>query len=348
MNGVQRQRGVALLMALLIVALATVAAVSVAKDQFLHARRAQNLLHSDQAYVYALGVERWGLGVLSKDSRQDTAATLRMDAVTEPWNTPLAQTEVEGGSVAGRLEDLQGRFNLNNLADGDAQDQLRQLAYLQRLLRVLELDPALAAAIADWLDSDVDTRYPGGAEDLAYMRGELPYRTGNGAMGDSSELLLVAGITPAVFERLAPYVTALPRGTAINVNTAPAPVLRALSDQLDPQALEAALAVREQRGFRSVEAFLQAVGMEPAASDTDPEAPPGANWPPPGQAGHNPNAESLADTGLTGLITTFSDYFLVRARARVAESDIRLHSVLWRQGPRGPAVIARTRVPFAS
>lgn len=350
MTSSRPQAGVALLTALLIVALVAVSAVSIVRGQFLNLHRAENLLHGDQAYVYALGVESWALGMLTRDARQDEAAALPIDAATESWNAPLSQTEVEGGSVAGRIEDLQGRFNLNNLAGQGDGSNARQLAYLQRLLRQLQLDPALAAAIADWLDADVDTRYPDGAEDLAYMRGDRPYRTNNGYMGEPSELLLIAGITPAVYQRLAPYVVALPQPTTINVNTAPLPVLAALSDTLDPQSLEAALAVREQRGFASVDAFLEAVGMEaqPAAVPVGNRAVVDENWPGSGQPGHNPEGGNLPGTDISALIGTSSDFFLVRARARVDRSEVRLHSVIWRQGSRGPQIIARTRQPFDS
>lgn len=350
MNFASRQQGVALLTALLIVALVAVAAIGIVNAQFLNLRRAENLLHGDQAYVYALGVENWALGMLTRDAQQDEAAALELDALTEAWNAPLAKTEVEGGSVAGRIVDLQGLFNLNNLLAQREDGGQPHLGYLQRLLRQLQLDPQLAAAIADWLDADIDTRYPGGAEDLAYMRAALPYRANNGFMADRSELLLVQGITPDVYRRLAPYVVALPQPTTINVNTAPLPVLAALSESLDAQTLEAAMAARQQRGFDSVAAFLKAVGVEDQerGEDLGQRATAEQNWPGPGPTGHNPETHATTATDISALIGTSSDYYHVRARARVDRSEVRLHSVIWKQGPRGPQVIARARQPFDS
>jgi len=171
-------------------------------------------------------------------------------------------------------------------------------------------------------------------------------------MGDVSELLLVQGITPEVYRRLAPYVVALPQPTAINVNTAPLPVLAALSETLDPQSLRAVLAAREQRGFASVDAFLETLGMEAgqAAVAVGNRAVSDRNWPEPVQPGHNPEAGNIpgTDTDISPLIGTASNFFLVRARTRVDRSEVRLHSVVWRQGNRGPQIIARTRQPFDS
>ena len=344
MNTVRRQRGVALLMALLIVALATVTAITITRDQHLNLRRAQNLLHGDQAYLHALGVESWARGVVAKDLRNDVAANLRMDALTESWNAPLPQTDVDGGAVAGQIEDLQSRFNLNNLiatGGSDAGAAQHQLAYLQRLLRRLELDQALAQAIADWLDPDIDTRYPDGAEDLAYMRGEPPYRTANVAMQDTSELLLIHGITPQIYARLAPYVTALPPPTTINVNTAPAPVLLALSDGIDEASLDAALLMRQNQGFATPAAFLNAAGLdadlhatikESAQSDIEPL--------------HNRAPGPAPTQQIESLIGVASDFFLVHARAQVDRMEIRLDSVIARHGTDGPHVISRTRQPY--
>ncbi len=342
-----RQRGVALLTALLIVALAAVAAAAISRDQFLDLHRVQNLLYADQAYEHALGVEDWGRGVLLKDLQHDQSTNAQMDAPGEAWSVPLPSTAVEGGSVQGRIEDMQGRFNLNNLVavpatQGDTTGL--QLAYLQRLLLVLELDPALAQAIADWLDTDVDARFPGGAEDLTYMRANPPYRSGNAPMGDISELLLVHGITPKIYARLAPYVTVLPNPTPINVNTAPAPVLLALSSEFNDHTVEAVMAARAAGGFADVPAFFAAIGLGPEAS--------GAAAPPSGAVAVEPgNAQSAPATGspteqIAQLIGVRSDFFMVHAQTQVDRIEVQLNSLIARGAIDGPKVIARTRVPY--
>lgn len=347
----KRQRGVALLTALLIVALATIAAVGITRDQQLNLRRAENLLHGDQAYLYALGVENWGRGVVAKDSRRDLDANLRLDGLNEAWNLALPQTTVEGGAVSGRIEDLQGRFNLNNLvsaADAGPGFEQAQLAYLQRLLQRLELNPALAQAIADWLDTDVDTRFPGGAEDLVYMRAEPPYRAANLPMQDSSELMLVQGITPDVYQRLAPYVVALPQPTRVNVNTAPLPVLAALADNLDPGALESAMVTRQTEPFQAPDAFLSAIGLAVADETVGVgnRALAGQSAQSIAESVHNQPSNADPAQTLGALIGVSSDYFLVHARARIDRIEMRLDSVIARGETAGPRVLSRTRLPY--
>jgi general secretion pathway protein K len=78
----------------------------------------------------------------------------------------------------------------------------------------------VAAAAADWIDSDSETG-PQGAEDSAYSGGEPAYRTGNTLFADPSELRAVAGVTPEIYRQLRPYLCALPAAdmSPINVNT---------------------------------------------------------------------------------------------------------------------------------
>ncbi len=343
----KRQGGVALLTALLIVALAAVAAAAISRDQFVDLHRVQNLLYADQAYEHALGVEDWGRGVLLKDLQHDQSTNAQMDAPGEAWSVPLPSIAVEGGLVQGRVEDLQGRFNLNNLValPGPRGDTTGlQLAYLQRLLLVLELDPALAQAIADWLDTDVDTRYPDGAEDLTYMRANPPYRSANAPMGDISELLLVHGITPQIYARLAPYVTALPDPTPININTAPAPVLLALSADFNDHTVETVMTARAAGGFVDIPAFFAAIGLGPGTT--------GAAAPASGRAAVEPdNVQSAPATDspteqIAQLIGVRSDFFMVHAQTQVDRIQVQLNSLIARGAIDGPQVIARTRVPF--
>lgn len=344
MTRASRQRGVALLTALLIVAMAAIAASAISSAQFIDLRRVQNLLYADQAYEHALGVEDWGRGALLKDARHDQAANHHVDVLGETWSVALAPTEVEGGKVQGQIEDLQSRFNLNNLlaSPGDQGGAVAlQLAYLQRLLQVLELDPELAQRIADWLDADVDTRYPDGAEDLVYMRAKPGYRTGNGPMKDPSELLLVQGITPQVYARLAPYVTALPGVTPINVNTAPGPVLLALSDKIDDRMVAAVMAARGDGGFADLPAFFTAIGLDSGAQRVS-----GQNTA--NQIPHDTEAATADSPSgqLAPLIDVRSDFFMIHAQAQVDRMQVRLNSVIARGSAAGPQVIARTRVPY--
>ena len=128
MNNAHAQRGVALVTALLVVALATVAAVAMASRQQLDVRRTANLLQGDQAYVYAQAVEDWARVVLKRDAKDN-----QIDKLDDDWAQRLSPIVVPGGQVDGFIIDLQGRFNLNNLVKPDGQLSEPDLKYFQNL-----------------------------------------------------------------------------------------------------------------------------------------------------------------------------------------------------------------------
>ena len=254
-----RQRGVALITALLVVALATAAAVAMATRLNIDMRRTGNLLNGEQAYAYALAAESWAYVILRRDQADN-----EYDSLSEDWASALPPIAVEGGFVNGRIEDLQGRFNVNNLIVDDGQPveaeaavDAEQLAYFKRLLDVLGLEPALASALLDWIDADINATFPDGAEDEAYLLAEPPYRAANRPLVNISELRLVQGFTPEVIALLEPHITALPEITTINVNTASAAVLQALHQQLDDSTVEQLITDRGEDGFTDLDVFLE-------------------------------------------------------------------------------------------
>jgi general secretion pathway protein K len=247
--GPGQQRGVALITALLVVAIAVVAAVAMASRQQLDIRRTGSLLHGEQAWAYALGAENWAKAVLRRDAKES-----QIDTLAEDWATRPPVSFVEGGSIVGRLVDLQGRFNLNNLVQGGAPDA-SAFAIYQRLLRRLDLDERLADALVDWIDPDINVRFPDGAEDEAYLLLTPPYRAANQPLADTSELRLVKGYTAEVVAKLLPHVVALPARTGINVNTADAAVLSAVAEGVSLADGEALVEERGADGFDSVDRF---------------------------------------------------------------------------------------------
>ena len=299
-----RSRGVALITALLVVALVTIIAVGMAARQQVDIRRAGNILDGDQAYLFTLGVESWAQGVLAQDFRDGQTKNIVSDTLNEDWATALPPIEVAGGKVAGKIEDLQGRFNLNNLWVNNAVSPLDLLIF-QRLLTHLHLDPDLAHAVIDWIDVNVD-QLPNGAEDLDYLDRKPSYRTANAAMVSASELALVKGYTPEIVKALEPYVTALPLRAAIgtgspvllptpiNVNTAPAPVLAALVDKLDAAGAARLLDVREGKGFAVINQFTDIVGA------------------------------------VTAPASVSSNHFLVTATGEAGRGQVQLHTLLYR------------------
>lgn len=226
------QRGVALIMAVLIVALATILAVDVGFKAYLDQRRAATSFALEQAFEVAKGAEAWAADILKEDGTSGT----KRDDLTERWATPLPPLPIDGGELEGQLQDLQGRFNLNTLIVADQTGKIvtNQPAYEQlvRLLELLNLETHWAAKITDWIDPDDNPVNNDGAEESIYTSQTPPYRTANMPMTRVSELLALPGFGIERYRRLAPHVTALPSNvTMINLCTASPYVLDSMSDQ---------------------------------------------------------------------------------------------------------------------
>lgn len=221
-----RQRGVALIMAVLIVALATMLAVNVTFRGMLDQRRSANLFALDQGFQVALGAEAWAADILRQDAQES-----QTDHFGEAWAKSLAALPIDQGvgTVEGRLQDLQGRFNINNLVFADGTTNAKAVEQLERILTMLEIEPTWAAAMADWVDADVQPGFPDGAEDSVYTGQNPPHLAANMPITRASELMVLPEFGAERFLRLQPYITALPVGTQLNVCTAPGIVLDSLS-----------------------------------------------------------------------------------------------------------------------
>ncbi len=266
MSPMHRQRGVALVMAVLIVALATILAAEVGFRSYLDQRRTINAFSLDQAFEIALGGEAWAADALRRDKMQNP----KQDDFTEEWATPIPPIPLEdvGGEFEGQLEDLQGRFNLNSLVTfdnrGAGQVDPEAVKRLERLLEILELETKWAGIIADWIDSDNDPGFPDGAEDQVYTNLSPPYRTPNMPITRASELLALPEFGLERYRKLAPFVTALPTGTSINLCTASPELLDALVEgsRQFTLARESTKETRTQRCFPNKQEFQQSLNNQ--------------------------------------------------------------------------------------
>lgn len=225
-----QQRGVALLVAILLVALGTIIAAAVAYENALTARRGTGTYAFDQSLLIGEGAEALA------------AYGLRQLYVGDPkhiiyrgqgWDKTLGPIEVVPGvMLEASLDDLQGRFNLNNLVRLDGTADPVELEAFTNLLEALHLEPKWAGYLVDWIDEDNNVAsIPEGAEDNVYTGQTPPYRPPNRYITSASELLALPGFGLERYRLLAPYVTALPHplqaATPINVCTAPGKVLDA-------------------------------------------------------------------------------------------------------------------------
>ena len=313
-DGGKKQRGVALIIALILVALATILATKLSFDGFLELRRTTGVLAAEQALQFGLGAEALAADVLMQDLQTNSQAT----TLTGPWAQPTQPLPItpdsnpEGepiGSMQGALEDMQGRFNLNSLArlgpDGVTEDPV-PLQIFQRLLASVGVEPKWAGLARDWLDQDDVVGNPDGAEDSVYTSQTPPYRTGNWPMMSPSELMNLPGFGADRYRKIAPYVTALPDATTkINVCTAPALVLESLVQGLNGEWSNnpAVLANGRKEGcFPDVTTFTHvATTMGPNAMQ-----------------------------GISNLIGMQSQYFQLTTRVVLGTTEFTLYSLLYR------------------
>jgi general secretion pathway protein K len=242
-------KGVALLTALLITALLATLAITLKWNNALDIRRTVVMLNRDQAVQVALGAESWVQNIL----RDDLADSADTDHLGEVWASDLPPLPIDGGEIFGSIEDLQGRFNVNNLIDADGDVDPLAVEQFQRLLMALQLDPRFAGIAADWIDGDDQASFPDGAEDAIYTGFTPPYRSANQLLSNASELGALEGMDKASFDILSPHIVALPRRTNVNVNTATGPVLQSLGENISAADVEGLLAARADTGFENIE-----------------------------------------------------------------------------------------------
>jgi len=239
------QRGVAIITAMLVIALGTITMVSITSRQQLDLQRERNEGFMQQARAFGVSGERFAQALLYRD-RQD-ALRSNSDSLDDDWAQTIPPVPIDNASMQGCIVDMQGRFNLNNLIDAEGKAVDIFVVQFQRLLSELNIDQVKAQAVVDWIDTDVDTLIPDGAEDDYYTGLEVPYRAANSPFASVSELQLVKGFSSAIkeekedYELLLPHISVLPNpngATPVNVNTATPEVLASLSDEVKPLATD--------------------------------------------------------------------------------------------------------------
>ena len=301
------QGGVALITALLIFALLATLGANLSWEAYLDVRRTMTMLYHDEGSLAALGAESWVMSLLRNDAEESET-----DHLGELWALEMPVLPVESdtirGVLQGNIQDLNSRFNVNNLVGSNGKIDQDALDQFRRLLVAIDLDPRIAERAADWIDADQEAELSG-AEDAIYSGMIPPYRTANQKLTSASELAALDGMDKATMDILSPHITALPGRTVINVNTATGPVLRSLSDDISAQVAESLIAEREESGFSNVEtAFSPYLGQD--------------------------EARDLRET---------SDFFQLKVIVQIDTVRITYYSLLWRDAQRGFVVpIARS------
>lgn len=276
-----KQKGVALITVMLIVALCAVIASQMTARLQIQMQRSANIMFNQQAYWYAMGAEAFAKRVLITAFKGDEDVT----HVGQIWAQGQTTYPVDFGEISGEIIDLQSCLNLNalraplnnkNAGNGksggntnnnpnNARKVPARLA-LEALLINLQLDnvsqfeaESMADALTDWLDENDGISSAGGAEDNDYASREFPYLAANNYLASVNELRVVEHFTPAVINAIKPYVCVIPASDEhkININTLSdeqPELLQALLDSTLDEAQEI-LSARDDEGFASIDDF---------------------------------------------------------------------------------------------
>jgi len=264
-NGQPQERGVALLIVLLLITVMSTVAYAVTDDIRFAVRRAANTQISSQMSWYALGAETMARKVLWSNWRLSP----QRSTLSDPWARQGVTFPIEGGAISGRISDAGTCFNLNSVVERGPSGKLVESETGRKqfvaLLTAVDIDrqqaQALAGALTDWTDSDsAPSGY--GAEDDVYSLRDIPYRTGSTLLAEPSELRAIAGFNEEIYQRLRPLVCALPSSdlTRLNVNTIrpdqAALIVMLAGGEVRLAEVERLIAGRPAGGFASVDSFL--------------------------------------------------------------------------------------------
>ncbi len=273
-----RQRGVALITVMLIVALAAIIAAQMTTRLQMQMQRNSNASFNQQAYWYAMAAESFSKRLLMTSFKDEREVT-HLDQL---WAQGETTYPVDFGEISGEITDLHSCFNLNalridrnkslNTSESQTTKQFPARAVFEQLIESLAIEgissfeaEAMADALTDWLDSDGFISGTGGAEDDDYASREFPYLTANNYLSSVSELRVIEHFSPRVIEALRPYVCVLEQNNTlkVNVNTLDVEKPELLQALLDSSLEEAqqVLTARGEEGFNTLDDFYNAPEM---------------------------------------------------------------------------------------
>jgi general secretion pathway protein K len=245
----QRQRGVAVITALLLATLAITIVASLFWQQQVQVRSIENQRLQLQKQWILRGALDWARLILREDAKFSS-----VDSLDEPWAVPLSETRldqyVENGqadadaadaTLSGGVEDAQARYNLANLSTAGTVDP-GEVAVYERLLTNVQLGPELAARTAQFI-----AQSQAKPEQSQQNSSTRPM-----ALAYVDDLLAVPGYSQEALAKLSKFVIFLPKGdTTVNANTASAEVLAAKVEGLSLSEASTLVASRTGASFRN-------------------------------------------------------------------------------------------------
>ncbi len=258
---VRRQRGAALLLAMLTVALVATLAASALWQQWRSVDIEASERSRAQADWVLQGALDWARLILREDARSGGP-----DHLGEPWSVELAESRLstflaaDGQAVgdssdeaflSGQITDAQGRMNLTNLIVNN-QISEPDLQAFERLFVLLGLEVEELNAVAEQLRRAMDVTAPGLRDTAAPL---LPRRVAQ---------LRWLGLSASSLQRLAPHITLLPVRTPLNLNTASVEAIAASIAGIDIEDARRLVRARDRSPFRSLSEASRALASSSA------------------------------------------------------------------------------------
>ena len=245
-----RQQGLALILVLMIFAITSVLAIAMVERQSSDMQRSSTMLSVQQARAYSFAAEDAVKTGLHLSWQKNKETVHNQEEWAQERRFPLSP-----GMAYIRIQDAQGRFNLNTLSP-QASNQQRQMQRFTNLLNLLGIDPIISVNLSNWMNNASQV-------DDFYLRKEVPYRAAYQSCKHTSELLLVDGMSLDEYSMLEPYIACLPLTANLNVNTASPMVLAALDASLTLAQGEAMAAARGEKGFATLDEFWGLAEVQP-------------------------------------------------------------------------------------
>lgn len=303
-----RQRGVAVITALLLTTLAITIVASLFWQQQVQVRSIENQRLQLQKQWILRGALDWTRLILREDGRISTE-----DHLGEPWAVNLAETrldqyvdnasaetEVPDAVLSGSIIDAQSRMNLYNLIDQTTgAPNAAEVKAFGSLLSNLQLNPSLAQSTIDLMSAAFRKKEQAAGTPAAVQsqsQSQQPL-----GINHVDDLLAVPGFTPEIVEKLKEFVIVLPAVTQINVNTAPAEVLMAKIDTLTSSDAAAIIAYRQRSYFKA---------------DAD--------------------VGQVIQRSIITKAVFKTNYFLVNGNVRMNRAALQMQTLIWRTNDRPP------------
>ena len=303
-----KQRGVAVITALLLCTLAVSIVASLFWQQQVQVRSMENQRLQLQTKWILRGALDWARLVLQTAGQQSASGVTTLNDV---WNTPLAETrldqyierervegEVFDATLSGRVIDASSRYNLRHLTRGQAPNPPHEKIYAN-LLRILQIDPALAKRTADYIRTTEPPPPVPPGQSAPPAAKSIPV-----AIKRVEDLLVIPGYTPEIIAKLREFVIVLPDTAAgvrqgVNVNTAPPEVLAAVIENFTLAEAQTLAESRKQAYFRDMSFFTaRLTGKNPIDAAT---------------------------------LTIGSEFFLVQSRIRLDRANLDSEALVERQ-----------------